>query len=85
MFKTDKVALNNFVKYCRMIEKSGCFENCIYVTDLMMTDRTTSVPKSVLRYVVDEVRSLDLETSLSQSCSPNCLGHGHLSDAVAVN
>ena len=33
-------------------------------------DRTTSVPKSVLHYVVNMVRSLDLETSLSQSCSP---------------
>ena len=32
LFKTDKVALNNFVKECscRMIEKSGCIENCIY-------------------------------------------------------
>ena len=30
-------------------------------------DRTTSVPKSVLGYELDKVRSLDLETSLSQS------------------
>ena len=29
-------------------------------------DRTTSVPKSVLRYQLDKVRSLELETSLSQ-------------------
>ena len=33
-------------------------------------DRTASVPKSVLHYELDKVRSLDLETSLSQSCSP---------------
>ena len=29
-------------------------------------DRTTSVPKSVLRYELDKVRSLDLETSQQQ-------------------
>ena len=33
-------------------------------------DKTTRVPKSVLRYELDKVRSHDLETSLSQSCSP---------------
>ena len=30
-------------------------------------DRTISVPKYVLCYELDQVRSLDLETSLSQS------------------
>ena len=42
----------------------------IYVTDALNVDRITSVPKSVLRYELDKVRSLNLETSLSQSCSP---------------
>ena len=31
--------------------------------DGMMMDRTTSVPKSVLRYDLGNVRSLNLETS----------------------
>ena len=38
----------------------------IDVMDVWDLDRTTSVPKSVLRYDLDKVRSLDLETSLSQ-------------------
>ena len=33
-------------------------------------DRTTSAPKSVLHYELDKVKNLDLETSLSQFCSP---------------
>ena len=45
------------------------YEQIIYVTDGMIMDRNTSVPKSVLRYVVDKVTSLDLETNLSQSYS----------------
>ena len=41
----------------------------VYVMDALELDRTTSVPKSVLCYLLDKVRSIDLETSLSQSCS----------------
>ena len=51
----------------------------IYVTDGMMMDRTTSVPKSVLCYVLDKVRSLNLEASLFQSISAiqpfHCMWH----------
>ena len=32
--------------------------------DAWNLDRTTSVPKSVLRYGLDKVRSLDLETNM---------------------
>ena len=39
----------------------------IYVTELML-DRTTSMPLSVLRLVVDKVRDPDLELGLYQSC-----------------
>ena len=37
-------------------------------------DSTTNVPKSVLHKLLDKVRSLDLVISLSQSCSPKCIG-----------
>ena len=36
----------------------------ICVTDAVYWDRTTSVPKSVLRYELDKVRSLNLESLL---------------------
>ena len=52
--------ISYFVPICRTI----------YVTYGMIMDRTTSKPKSVLIYALDKVRFLDLETSLSQSCSP---------------
>ena len=36
----------------------------INVTNAWNLDRTTSVPKSVVRYGLDKVRSLDLETNM---------------------
>ena len=47
-----------------------CLREGANVTDGLMMDRTTSVPKSVLRYVVDKVRSLDPNLVLhNKACS----------------
>ena len=54
----------------------------------MWIKKTSSLPKSVLRYVLDKGQYFDLETSFTQSCFPNketgsqcrlkCLGPAHI-------
>ena len=53
----------------KLIRSTGQ-EPSIFVTDGFVLDRTSSGPKSVLRYKLNKVRYLDLESSLSRSCSP---------------
>ena len=41
-----------------------------YVIDLMLMNRTSRVPKSVLRYVLDKSQYFNLESVFTQSCFP---------------